>query len=64
MYNVMFRRVHGTTVAAEKQFVSVVLDIQRATHVYYIVICGMSTSAIFFHIISQMAQIWERKKVI
>jgi len=51
----MLRRVHGTTVAVEKQCMSVALGIQHATHLHYTVICGLSASAIIFHIISQMA---------
>ena len=55
IYNVMLRHVHGTTVAVEKQCVSVAFGIQHATHLHYTVICGLSASAISFHIISQTA---------
>jgi hypothetical protein len=59
----MFRHVHGTTAAVEKQCVSVALGIHHAIDMRYTVICGLSASAIFFHIISQMARIKKKKKL-
>ena len=38
------------------EYVLVVLGTQREMHMRHIVICGLSSSIIFFHIISQMAQ--------
>ena len=52
------RRNIATTVTVEKQWlfqnwvcVFVALGIQYATHTRHIVICGLSVSTIFFHII-------------
>jgi len=60
----MFRCVHETTVAMEKQYVSVVLGTQHATHMDCTVICGLSASAVCYNITSQMARILKRKKLL
>jgi hypothetical protein len=57
-YNVTLRGVRANTVVVEKQSVtysecvSVALGIQHAMLVRHIVICGLSGSTTFFHIIS------------
>jgi len=58
-YNVTLRLVRVTTVTVEKQLsityserVFVALGIQHAMPMHHIVICGLSVSTIFFHIIS------------
>jgi hypothetical protein len=61
------RRVRATTAAAEKQqvlhvlkSVFVALHIQRAMRMRHIVICGLPSSAIFFHIISHTADLLKK----
>jgi len=60
MYNITFRHVHATFVAVEKHItysecVLIALGIQHAMFMHHIVICSLSGSTIFFHIISQTA---------
>jgi len=60
-YNVILRRVHATIVTVEKQHVLYIFcvcvcihyfDTHRKMHMHHIVICGLSDSTRFFHIIS------------
>jgi len=57
-YNLILRCIHATIVAVEKQYyilcvcVFVALVIQQALRMRHIVICGLSVSTIFSHIIS------------
>jgi len=62
MYSITFRCVHATIVAMENQLsikkpksVLVALGIQRAMLTCHTVICGLSGSTIFFHILLSMA---------
>jgi len=59
MYNVLLRHIRATIFAVAKQksikyseCVFVALGIQHTLSMCYIVICGLSSSAVFFHIIS------------
>jgi len=67
-YNVRLRRVRVTIAVVAKLRikhlgVSVFLTLQSGLSVtYYIVICGLSESVIFFHIISQMVTILHQNK--
>jgi len=66
MYNVTLRCVRETIVAVSmsitySELVFVALGIQHATLMLHIVICGVSDSMIFFHIILLKARFSKKK---
>jgi len=68
-YNVTSRRVRATIVTMEKwtiitdsECIFVALDIQHVKRMHHIVICGLPSSIIFFHIILQTTRFSIKKK--